>query len=46
MLQPVANEAEYWPAAHTPVTAARPATAQYEPAGHETHVLDPELGWK
>jgi hypothetical protein len=29
-----------------PVTAARPATAQYEPAGHDPHELDPKLGWK
>ncbi len=45
-LQPVATEAEYWPAAHAPVTAVRPATAQYEPAGHETQEIDPALCWK
>jgi len=29
-----------------PVAAVRPATEQYEPAGHEPHELEPELGWK
>ena len=45
-LQPVATDAEYWPAAQMPVAAVRPATEQYEPAGHEPHEPDPELGWK
>jgi len=45
-LQPVAIEAEYWPAEHDPVTAERPTTAQYEPAGHDEHEPDPESRWK
>jgi len=33
----VADAAEYFPAAQTPVTADRPEVAQYDPAGHALH---------
>ena len=42
----VAAEAEYDPAAQTPVTAVRPPVAQYEPARHAVHELDPVVAIK
>ena len=48
--QTAAEEAEYVPAAHAPVTAERPVPmstesefveAQYDPAGHSMQVVDP-----
>ena len=35
--QTLAEATEYDPAAQAPVTAVRPAVAQYEPAGHAKH---------
>ncbi len=35
--QTLAPAAEYWPAAHTPVTADRPVVPQYEPAVQLVH---------
>jgi len=37
----VDDAAEYFPTAQAPVTALRPVVAQYDPAGHAVHVLDP-----
>ena len=39
--QPVANTAEYFPAAQLPVTADSPVVAQYEPAVQALHALSP-----
>jgi hypothetical protein len=37
------DDAEYVPAAQTPVTAERPVVAQYDPPGHAVHALEPVL---
>jgi len=37
----VADATEYEPVAHAPVTAVRPVVAQYDPAEHEMHALEP-----
>jgi len=39
--QTVAEAAEYVPAAQAPVTAVSLVVAQYDPSGHEVHVVDP-----
>ena len=39
--QIVADEIEYDPAEHTPEAADSPVVAQYEPAVHDEHELEP-----
>ena len=40
--QTVAEAAEYFPVAQLPLTADNPAMAQYDPAGHTVHELNPD----
>ena len=41
--QTVAEELEYDPAAHAPVTAVKPVMAQYEPAVHAVQVQNTDM---
>ena len=42
----VAETAEYFPVAQTPVTAESPVVAQYDPAVHALHTLSPAVAAK
>jgi len=41
LVHTVAEAAEYMPIAQAPVTAVRPVVAQYDPAVHAMHALNP-----
>jgi len=36
---------EYFPVAQAPVTAVSPVVAQYDPAGHSKHAVEPVEAW-